>query len=158
MEAYKFGIAVNNNEILLKYFVQATHAEDSVEVVGGYATKDGLGQNADNETLTKDGEYELKPNEYLLINYTDSKTDEAGKETKSVINKYYGPGTIIRPNFALTDSTLYHSSGHSYSKTSGFYFKETTTPEGMFTLGVNEQIEIRDIVKINFTSKDTLLY
>ena len=158
MEAYKFGIAVNNNEILLKYFVQATHAEDSVEVVGGYATKDGLGQNADNETLTKDGEYELKPNEYLLINYTDSKTDEAGKETKSVINKYYGPGTIIRPNFALTDSVLYHSSGHSYSKTSGFYFKETTTPEGMFTLGVNEQIEIRDIVKINFTSKDTLLY
>jgi hypothetical protein len=91
------------------------------------------------------GEYRLKSNEYILFNYTESKTVE-GTEQKTVVNKVYTEGDIIRANFNLIDSSLYHNN-HSYSKRDGFSF-DGYQPEGMFTLGANEQIEIRDIVKV----------
>ena len=152
MIAYKFGSSVDNNEILTNFYVQALHASTTEE-----HTADGLGRDSNFTHIPKDSEYKLSDTEYLLINYTDSKTNEAGQETKTVINKYWGPGTIIRPNFAVTDSSLYHTN-HSYSKREGFYFQENRTLEGMFTLGTNEQIEIRDVVKVTLDDSISYLY
>lgn len=131
----------------------------------GY-TKDGLGRDPDGSDISKDAAYQLQENEYLLINYTNSKTDESGNETKSTINKCYKCGDIIQPNFGIVDSLLYHKN-HSYSKTSGFDFASLgnvkgydnfKNPEGMFTLGADEQICIKEIVKIELDKNDSFLY
>jgi hypothetical protein len=100
-------------------YVPITHNSDDDDVLSYMYTADGLGQDALYPSIPVDGEYELKPGEYLLVNYTDSKSGDNGSEQKSVISLWYGPGTIIKPNFALVDSTLYHNN-HSWSKTTGF--------------------------------------
>ena len=152
LPAYKFGTVASNIEALNSFYVQVTHNDD----ISGSWTKDGLGRDADYEGVPKDGEYKLKEGEYLLINYTESKTDESGTERKSVINKTYEAGDIIRANFELIDSSLYKNN-HSFSKLDGFSFSGKQ-PAGMFTLGANEQIEIRDIVKVSLDDSVTYLY
>ena len=152
LPAYKFGAVSSNKEVLENFYVQETRAEDDPAI----GTADGLGRDASYVGVPKDGEYQLKTGEYLLINYTESKTDETGVERKTVINKVYSEGDVIRANFELIDSALYHNS-HSYSKKDGFNF-EGQTPEGMFTLGTNEQIEIRDIVQVDLDEGETYLY
>jgi hypothetical protein len=137
--------------------VQRTFEATDPLVENDLVTANGLGRSANYKTISKDSEYQLQNGEYLLINYTDSKTDSSGVERKSVINKYYGEGDIIRPNFDIVDSLLYHNN-HSYSKRDGFSFNEVTNPEGLFTLGVNEQIEIRDIVQVNLDAENACLY
>lgn len=151
------------------YYIPVTHAETvepgDIDVPEG-CTKDGLGRDSDGSDISKDAAYQLKDNEYLLINYTKSKTDESGNETKSVVNECYKAGAIIQPNFGIVDSTLYHKN-HSYSKTSGFDFKSfsgkdgyanLTNPDGMFTLSTDEQICIKEIVKIELDTNDSFLY
>ena len=153
-----------------EYYIPKLH-ESTVEP-GAEVTKpeghtaDGLGRDPEGSDISKDAAYQLQENEYLLINYTNSKTDESGNETKSVINKCYKCGDIIQPNFGIVDSLLYHKN-HSYSKTSGFDFislsntngyANFTNPEGMFTLGTDEQICIKEIVKIELDKNDSFLY
>jgi hypothetical protein len=152
LPAYKFGAVSSNKEVLENFYVQDTRATDDPAI----GTADGLGQDADYSGVPKDGEYKLKTGEYLLINYTDSKTDESGVERKTVVNKVYSEGDIIRANFELIDSALYNSN-HSYSKRDGFSFAGRQ-PGGMFTLGTNEQIEIRDIVQVDLDEDGTYLY
>jgi hypothetical protein len=152
MPAYKFGTVSDNKAALENFFVQATRPADAAE-----GTADGLGRDANYQGIPINGEYKLDDGEFLLINYTDSKTDESGAETKTVINKEYGPGYIIRANFSLIDSMLYNNN-HSFSKRSGFSFQNKSYIEGMFTLGANEQIEIRDIVKVELNDSPTYLY
>lgn len=155
LPAYKFGSVATNKEVLNNFFVQETRSEDDTT-----GTADGLGKDATYIGVPKGGEYQLKEGEYLLINYTDSKTDETGVETKTVINKTYykgcADGDIIRANFELIDSALYHNN-HSYSKRDGFTFSGQQ-PEGMFTLGTNEQIEIRNIVQVDLDEDTMYLY
>jgi hypothetical protein len=96
--------------------VQLTHTQEEITAennanVARSFTRNGLGQNGAFQNIPKDAEYQLKSNEYLLINYTNNSSDGSGNETKTVINEYYGPGKIIKPNFALTDSTLYNKMG-----------------------------------------------
>ena len=157
MTTHMFSNQTDNKDCLEKFYVQRVWAPDSDEVKKGLVTVNGLGKDAIYATLTKDGEYQLKEGEYLLINYTDSKTDTSGTEHKTVVNKYWGPGTIIRPNFNLIDSARYHNN-HSYSKKDGFSFNEVNNPEGMFTLDVNEQIEIRDRVEVELNTNGSCLY
>ena len=152
LPAYKFGTVASNIEALTNFYVQVTRAADSKE-----GTADGLGRDADYEGVPKGGEYELKPGEYLLINYTDSSTDASGAEKKSVVNKIYEAGDIIRVNFNLIDSALYHNN-HSYSKRDGFYFEGHSDVPGMFTLGTNEQIEIRELVSVKLNEPTMYLY
>ena len=158
------------SSFIKEYYIPILH-ESTVEpgqeltMPEGY-TKDGLGRDPDGSDISKDAAYQLQENEYLLINYTNSKTDESGNETKSVINKCYKCGDIIQPNFGIVDSLLYHKN-HSYSKTSGFDFTSLSNvngytnfknPEGMFTLGTDEQICIKEIVKIELDKNDSFLY
>ena len=156
LPAYNFGNLSSDRDALNNFYVQVTHDPDSVDVKDKKYTADGLGQDATYKGVPKDGEYQLATGEYLLINYTDSKTDDTGVEQKTVINKVYSEGDIIRANFELIDSALYHNN-HSYSKRDGFSFAGQT-PEGMFTLGTNEQIEIRDIVQVDLDKEGTYLY
>ena len=153
LPAYKFGVVSNNKEALENFFIQVTRTVD----VTGEGTADGLGRDANYTGVPKDGEYQLGTGEYLLINYTDSSTDAAGTEKKVVVNKIYKTGDIIRANFNLIDSALYHNN-HSYSKKDGFYFAGYSDIEGMFTLGTNEQIEIREIVSVKLKEPTMYLY
>lgn len=135
-----------------RYYIQETHAGETAD-----HTKDGLGKNGDFQNIPKDAEYQLGTKDFLLINYTNSNTDSSGQETKTVVNEYYGPGTIIKPNFKLTDSVLYNKT-HTFSKKDGFYFADQPSIEGMFTLGTNEQICIRDIIKVELDEYGTHIY
>lgn len=140
-------VAQHNVNTLSSFYIPITHDSDDTE--NKTYTADGLGRNGRSASLSINSEYELDDGEYLLINYTDSTTDSNNVETKTVKNIYYGPGKIIRPNFELVDSASY-SAGHSYTKKDGFSFvgEASGNPKGMFTLGTNEQIEIRQIAKV----------
>ena len=135
----------------------------------GYTTKNyyvpiELGTDAKYASLPKDGEYQLRSGEYLLINYTPSSSSqtEDGTLTNSEgepISIYYGEGCIIKPNFELVDSeSLVTAKLKAYSK-KGVDFK-TCEKNGkvieglnldkvnMLGLNANEKIEYRDIAHI----------
>jgi hypothetical protein len=109
LPAYNFGTLADDKAALNTFYIQETRESEDAKV----GTIDGLGRDANYQGVPKDGEYELKPGEYLLINYTDSKTDDAGNETKSIINKVYPENAtdkvVIRANFNLIDSKLYNN-------------------------------------------------
>ena len=149
----------------LYYHVQRLWSEqrydkNSISSAAACHTANGLGQNSVYEGIPANTEYRLKADEYLLINYTSSTTTD-GNEEKTKINSYWGPGTIIKPNFDLIDSIKYHAS-HSYTKNQkdgSYSFADYgKTPEGMFTLGTNEQIEIREFVKVTLDEMSTNIY
>lgn len=114
----------------------------------------GLGKDIECNGIEANQEYKLKADEYLLINYTNTKSDDSGTETSTVVNEIKSTNTIIRPNFKLIDSkTSHENQGVSYSKKTGFDFsgknQNVNNPEGMFSLAANEQIEIVDQVIID---------
>ena len=121
-----------------------------------YHTLDGLGQDTVGYKLEENSEYKLKENEYLLINYT--KSDENDSEKKIVVNEILPwnrrdeqgniVGTIIKANFAIEDSEDHRNRNYSFTKNSGYSFTGYNIP-GMFTLGSNEQIEIRDVAQVS---------
>lgn len=99
-------------------------------------------------TIKADTEYAFATGDYLLINYTKSadSTDENSKETviNLVLENSADETIIIRPNFDLADSNLVHLfNGTSWVKKDGYYFDRlgSNQPEGMFSLGADEQIE-----------------
>ena len=164
-QARKTAFSSSIKDYYIPILHESTVEPGDLDAPEGY-TKDGLGRDPDGSDISKDAAYQLQENEYLLINYTNSKTDESGNETKSTINKCYKCGDIIQPNFGIVDSLLYHKN-HSYSKTSGFDFASLgnvkgydnfKNPEGMFTLGTDEQICIKEIVKIELDKNDSFLY
>lgn len=114
-------------------------------------TLDGLGQNIVPFILPKNTEYRLDKDEYLYINYSSS--SETNSEEKIPHNEIYGEGDIIKANFEIADSADW-ANNHTYTKTSGYSFSTTDVP-GMFTLGSNEQIEIRDIIQVKLGKKES---
>ena len=127
----------------------------------------------ENAVINKNTEYQLKNGEngksddQLYIMYTsESTTDGSTDVVKSI---YYGPGTIIRPNFDLGDSNKVKvDTGASWTKvlknSTGFVNQnnnETVTKPagfGMFTLGTNEQIEIRKAAEVRLDEPQTYIY
>lgn len=157
---------------LKNFFIPEIYEKDEP----GVHTKDGLGFTPEYTSLKAGEEYEIKDGEYLLINYTSSNTDsETQEKTETVVNKYYGPGTIIRSKTDLTDSKIKaRLENDKYPKKDGFDFVNCPNagpktkdndkdvysgdnPEGMFTLGANDQIEIREPIKVTFDSKSSPL-
>lgn len=132
----------SSTDAYINYFVQKTHADSNLtadDVADRYIAS-GLGQAAVSSGISENEEYRLKTGEYLLINYTKSADDDS--EVKTRVNRVFTAGTIIRPNFQLIDSlTKRDSTG--YEKTKDFNFGTAYDIAGMFTLGSNEQIEIR---------------
>ena len=135
------------------YFVPELHTSQEAE--SGTVTIDGLGESLELSEVLKNAEYQLQEGEYLLINYTESASSEdSSQETKRIINKYYGSGTIIKSNFALVDSDIYASS-HTAPKKTGYDFTNygVDNPAGMFTLNTDEQICIREPASISLYDK-----
>ena len=120
----------------------------------------GLGKDSILATIPADSEYQLKDNECLYVNYTTSSTsgndDGTSSDSTKEVSIYFGEGTIIKPNFALADSETYKTStGKSWPKTidtskqfspdDGTGANKTLSAGHMWTLGSDEQIEIRAI-------------
>ena len=148
-------------------YVQQLHAEsylDSDDEAQRY-TANGLGQNKTVSQIVAGTDYQLKQGEYLCINYTPSSTENSN--SSAVVNKVYPAGTIIRASKGLIDSKDYRGLGHNYTKTdkAGFDFTAelgkigvAEEVNGMFTLGTNEQIEIRDFVQVKLDKQATNIY
>lgn len=132
-----------------KYYVQETHT-DKVEGPTGH-TKNGLGQGATLNYVPANSEYKLQGTDKLYFNYTKTIKDENGNESSSVINKVYTSedNIIIRPNFKLKDSHEMNTlEGKRFTKFDGYDFGTAARPAGMFALGSDEQIEIREPVEV----------
>ena len=152
----KYATCTSQKASIEEYYVQMTWTKAIPTDTGnGTHTEDGLGKSAVYTGIPKDGEYQLREDDALYINYTKTNNDE--KETKTVVNKVYTAAdkVIIRANFELLDSATYHGS-HSYSKKDGFKF--TDSIKGMFTLGADQQIEIREPVTITLDESQSKLY
>lgn len=144
-------------------------------------TADGLGKTVEPWGLVNNEEYQLQEGEYLLINYTQSNTDSETQETTDlVINKWYCAGTVIKTETetVIEDSATKISTGSTPTKSTdklifdGLVPANTTflpgksasdyvnpgRPEGMFTLGANEKIIIREPIIINFDKSDNPAY
>lgn len=129
-------------------YVQELHEKDTESW-----TKDGFGFNSAIVSINANEEYQLKPGEYLCINYTPAgdNTEDTTKE-KEPVNIMYQAGDIIRPNFPLEDSgSLHRNTIKSWRKTAGFSFPLAKL-DGMYQLEVNQQIEIRERAEIEFSS------
>ena len=154
------------------YFVIAPWKAGNYELsnAGWIATTKGNSEGVDAELEYIEGgeEYQLKNGEYLFINYTPSSTTSTSEQATSAsvlpVNKVFGEGTILRPNAAtkLYDSeTLHNTSGMVWRKTTGFDFSRYATGivfDGMFSVGANEQIDIRDFMEVNLNDSIMYLY
>lgn len=129
-----------------------------------------------NAVINKNTEYQLKKgessesDEKLYIMYTSEST--TGSSADVVKSIYYGPGTIIKPNFNLMDSIKVNEGGASWTKvlksSTTFVNPDTnetdTQPDpshdefGMLTLGSNEQIEIRKAAEVKLNESQTYIY
>lgn len=144
---------------LRKLYVQDINTSDSTKSLD-YAS--GLGKDGVAASIPANSDYQLKDGEYLYINYTQSSTsgnsDGTNADKEIEVSTFFGPGAIIRPNFALPDSEKYKTtSGKSWPKSisTSKIFKnddeESTTATKtlsaghMWTLGSDEQIEIRKL-------------
>lgn len=138
--------------------VWTAEKKDTLETASWH-TKDGLGQDADSFELPANVEYELKEGEYLLFQWMAS--GEENSDEKIEHTQVYKKGDIIKPNFRLSDSEAWHKANHSYTK-QGVADKFAHVPieaiDGMFTLGTNEQIEVRSIITVELNSPNTNLY
>ncbi len=153
----------DNHELLATGWDDAVSGEDGV-------SRTPLGISAELDHIQAGEEYQLKTDEYLFINYTPASTTDSSEQTASAasalpINKVYGPGTIIKPNDATTlyDSNEMHNlMGTAWRKVSGFDFTKYATTvdpfDGMYSLGPNEQIDIRDFVEVNLNDNIMYLY
>ena len=114
-----------------------------------------LGSDAKPNYISNDEEYMLREGERLYIEYTPSSTTEDGTtQTQETVKEVYKEGTIIRPNgfeAGLIDSSMYAQS-HSAPKNITFDGAGTIS---LFSLGANEQIEIRDFAQV-ILNKETL--
>lgn len=155
--------SVSGSDQLSLYYVPKAITIQNAD--GSYTyERDGIGKDAEYSGQANNTQYKLATGDYLLINYTNSTTDSDGNSISNVVNKmyYYDPSStdhstpiFIKANFDLIDSSEYHST-HSYSKESGFEFDSDHNPEGMFTLGTDEQIEICEQIKVELN--DTVAY
>jgi len=126
-----------------------------------------LGNDAVAAEIANDTEYKLRDGEYLCIKYTPSSTSEDGTtdENQAPITKVI-QNTIIRPNgftSGLKDSTAFQNEGNSPIGSADFVIDGNKRDIELFSLGVNEQIEIREpssvaLGKDTFATDDAVIY
>lgn len=152
---YLAGELIDNNHT--KYIlVNALNTQLVQDVLSQYFIAEVRGDNGTSKIISANAEYKLKEGENLYINYTDAQTSVAEmtadssaatlNTTSTVVNREYSAGTIIKPNFDIEDSAI-KSHRTNFSKKTGFTFSNTNVT-GMFTIGANEQIEIREPVEV----------
>jgi hypothetical protein len=123
----------------------------------------GVGSEAVPAVIPKNSEYQLKSGEFIVFNYSSSEGQADGSAVP--VNVYYGPGTLIRPNFDLGDSLavsgktkFYKTDNYGpWTKADGSVLATSSIP-GMFAFGVHEQVEIREQIKVELDSSNTNIY
>lgn len=149
-----------------EYFGILDSLNNANRLQGVYVASD-LGSDAVAAEIANETEYKLKSGEYLCIEYTPSSTNEDGttdNAQKPVIKVF--KDTVIRPNgftSGVQDSSDYQKKGNSPVKTVDFYkdLGEDGRNIAVFSLGVNEQIEIREPAKVildKTTFADDIIY
>lgn len=109
--------------------------------------------------------YQLGPDDFLYVEYTPSansaadQTDASGSpKAATPVGVIYKSGDIIQPNFDLAPSAAVRSSGKNFTKTDiGGVFPGAGF-EGMYSLGANEQIEIKKPNSVNYASGQYYIY
>ena len=156
-EGYEIGKYVTDDfNKLLRFNKNYFNLLPAVPLQGIYIVKN-IGADAEPSLIMNNEEYKLRNNEYLYIEYTPSNTAGDGEASKQVITEVYEAGTIIRPSgfdLGLMDSSTYSSMGNTYNK-SVVFSDVGQTPVNLFSLGASEQIEIRDLAKVEL-SKNTV--
>jgi hypothetical protein len=155
-DGYDIGKYVTKNtEKLLPFTTNYFGLLPDTRLSGIYLIKN-IGSDATPTVIKNDEEYQLKSGECLYIEYTPSTTTEEGtSQTANAITECYEEGTIIRPSgfeVGLVDSDNLQASSYKTVKFS-------TTDHGiaektMYSLGANEQIEIRDFARVSITNED----
>lgn len=163
-EGYSIGeYILNSSEKLLKFDSTYFGLLPENRLTGIYLVKD-YGQNAVSNSINNEEEYELKDGEALFIEYTPSSTTADGTSQElDPVTEIYGQGTIIRPsgfNSGLVDSTFLELSGTSPHKQVTFEVygannEKSHETYSMHRFGANEQVEIRDFLRVILT-KDKL--
>lgn len=123
-----------------------------------YIVRD-LGADAIPDFIRNDEEYQLRAGEYLYIEYTPSSTTEDGT-SQEPIKEVHKQGTIIKPSgfdgFGLLTAAEFEQSGKQANKTVTFSSKDGASGSidvGMYSLGANEQISIRELSKVVLDGK-----
>lgn len=137
---------------LLPFSSAYLNSLDENRLTSIYIVKD-LGNDVKPNFIENNEEYMLKPGEYLYIEYTPSSITEDGTtQEQDAVREVYESGTIIKPNGfedGLKDSSVYGSLGNSSHKTIDFTSSSgSKSVVSMYSLGANEQIEIRDLARV----------
>ena len=114
-----------------------------------------LGKDTVANFIRNEEEYMLRAGEKLYIEYTPSSTAENGTDQESV-KEVYGAGTIIKPKGfenGLISSYAYEQMGHTAPKEVTFDIDSGSDTVSLFSLGANEQIEIRELAKVTLDSE-----
>lgn len=156
-EGYQSGkYVLESTEKLLKFDSNYFGSLPETRLKGIYLIE-YPGKDSKAAVISNNSEYSLRANEYLYIEYTPSTASDDGTAQESTaVTEIYGPGTIIRPSGfteGLMDSTYATSKGKSPFKNVTF---DNPTGSGSITVGMqrfsaNEQVEIRDLAKVELT-------
>lgn len=126
-------------DVANSYYVPETHLAEA----DGKYTIDGLGRDGYGNVVKANTDYTLGDS-ILYIEYTPA--DKDGEESAPIVKKYTG-AQVIKPNFDLFDSNYNNKTlKKSFPKTLSASIDNTITQ--MYTLGPNEQIEIRKPVEV----------
>ena len=148
------------------YFNTLDNIATNYNRLQGVYIASSLGKDQKPHLIDNNEEYELADGEYLFIEYTPSTTTEDGTtQTSEPVKEIKGPGEIIKPSgfeTGLYDSTVYAAS-HSALKSLDFTLPNgTKTNVALFSLGANEQIELREKAKVelnkNAFSNSAVIY
>lgn len=155
---YVYDLGDNTADMLKKTFVSIIRPESNDDNAG--YTADGLGRDAIIHCINANTDYQLKAGEYILFNYSSSEGQAEGVAVPK--NIFYGQGSIIRPNIDLLDSKD-QSAVKSFNKTTGygpFIGLPTGSGDiaGMYTLGAQDQVEIREPIIITLDEPRTNVY
>ena len=159
-EGYQIGKYIQaNSQKLLKFDKNYFGLLPQTAYMTGIYLAKSLGQDASPHIIHNLEEYRLQSGEYLFIEYTPSSTTEDGTtQDLPPVTEILGEGTIIRPGgfeVGLLDSDVLSSQGTSAHKTVSFLMPDGSAQEiSMHRFGANEQVEIRDLAKVEL-SKDT---
>ncbi len=155
----------NSSEVLTKCYLPRLWASDCSDDSAAHTPhmQTGVGSAAVPATIPANAEYQLKADEFILFNYTSS--DEESDGSSVPMNVYYGPGTIIRPNFALADSDslsasvkFYKTTGYGPWRTESNSIISADSIPGMYAFGVQEQVEIRKQIEVYLTDPAANIY
>ena len=156
-EGYEIGrYVLESGEKLLKFSRQYFSLLPEPYLSGIYLVSN-FGQDAVPSAIKNDSEYALKDGEKLYIEYTPSSTTEDGSTQElPAVTEIYSKGTIIRPSgfdTGIINSDTYKLLGHTPHKTAMFDTENGTNQVELHSLGAKEQIEIRELAKVELSAE-----